>query len=663
MGIPEQSFRQIHLDFHTSEYIEGVGAGFDPDDFADTLKRAHVTSINCFAKCWHGWLYYDSKRFPEWVHPHLARRDLLPAQIEACHERGIRVPIYVGVQMANALAERRADWCQLRADGTLAGGNPLATRHRGPLCLNTGLADMLKELVRELFERMPAVDGFWFDGVNVQDCVCWNCRTEMHAKGIDPSDQAARRRFGWEVMNRWIADMSAFARGFDPQVTLFYNAGHLGPGYRPVADAFTHWEVESIPFQGWGFMHSPSVTRYVRTYGKDVVGMTGKFHTGWGDIHSYKTKAALEFECFQMLALGARCSVGDHLHPTGRIDPVTYELIGSVYEQVEAKEPWCRNARPLCDVAVLTPEALVSAHGTNEPTCIRGATRMLQELGVQFDIVDGESRLEGYRLLVLPDDVRVSPALAERIEAFVGNGGALLASGKSGVAEDRAGFALPALGIRRIGDAPFCPDYLVPEGPIGDGLPPVPHCMYSRAQQVDPEQGTEVLSQAERPYFNAAWPRYAGERSAGERVYPGVTRRGRAIYFAHPVFTIYHERSPLWVKTLVRNALDVLLPEPLLRHDGPSTLIATVSEQRAERRLIVHLLHYIPTRFGAGVDRIEDVIPLHDLRVSIRTQCPVSRVRLVPQGQVIGHGNSGGRIHFTVPCVVGHQIVEIGLAE
>ena len=42
-------YRQIHLDFHTSEAIEGIGADFDPDEFAGTLAKAHVNSITVFA--------------------------------------------------------------------------------------------------------------------------------------------------------------------------------------------------------------------------------------------------------------------------------------------------------------------------------------------------------------------------------------------------------------------------------------------------------------------------------------------------------------------------------------------------------------------------------------------------------------------------------------
>ena len=85
-------YRQVHLDFHTSGLIPDIGAEFDPDEFAETVERAHVDSITCFARCHHGWLYYDSKAMPERIHPHLKRKDLLKDQIEACHKRGTLMP-------------------------------------------------------------------------------------------------------------------------------------------------------------------------------------------------------------------------------------------------------------------------------------------------------------------------------------------------------------------------------------------------------------------------------------------------------------------------------------------------------------------------------------------------------------------------------------------
>ncbi len=83
----ELRFRQIHMDYHTSEHIAGVGAEFDPDEFADTLAKAAVDSVTVFGRCHHGWLYYDSKKFRDRIHPNLAYKHLLRDQIRACHKR------------------------------------------------------------------------------------------------------------------------------------------------------------------------------------------------------------------------------------------------------------------------------------------------------------------------------------------------------------------------------------------------------------------------------------------------------------------------------------------------------------------------------------------------------------------------------------------------
>ena len=70
----ELRFRQIHMDFHTSEKIEDICERFDEEEFADTLEKAHVNSVTCFSRCHHGMLYYDSKKFPELVHPGLKKK-------------------------------------------------------------------------------------------------------------------------------------------------------------------------------------------------------------------------------------------------------------------------------------------------------------------------------------------------------------------------------------------------------------------------------------------------------------------------------------------------------------------------------------------------------------------------------------------------------------
>ncbi|HLH72314.1 MAG TPA: beta-galactosidase, partial [Chloroflexota bacterium] len=147
--------------------------------------------------------------------------------------------------------------------------------------------------------------------------------------------------------------------------------------------------------------------------------------------------------------------------------------------------------------------------------------------------------------------------------------------------------------------------------------------------------------------------------SSGRVGGPGIVQNGRAIYFSHPIFSQYHQNAPRWCKTLLLNALKLLLPEPLLRHSGPSTLFAALNEQAAEHRWILHALHCIPERRGLDFDVIEDVIPLHEVKFSIKTDRPVRSVVAVPQNQSLSFHLANGRVEFILPRLEGHQMVAL----
>ncbi len=653
----ELRFRQVHLDFHTSQHITGIGAAFDPDEFADTLARAHVNSVTCFARCHHGYIYYETQKFPERRHPHL-QRNLLPEMIAACHARGIRMPIYTTIQWDQFTADQHPEWLALGADGKVLGTPPYEAGFYRFLMVNSPYFDFLKEHVREIFELMP-VDGFFFDITqSLDDSSIWT-RNAMLAAGLNPSDPEARFRYGLQVIDTFKLEMTAFVRQFSPDCTIFYNAGHVSPFEKAGLSAYSHLELESLPSGGWGYLHFPLTARYARALGKDILGMTGKFHTSWGDFHSFKNPAALQFECFQMLALGAKCSIGDQLQPYGKICPATYDLIGSVYAQVEKKEPWCAGAAPLTDIGLLNTEEWNREQVSNAAA---GAVMMLQEAGSQFNVLDTRSDFTPYKVLILPDTITLNPELAKKIEAYLAQGGSLIASYHSGLDTAGQDFALPSLGLQRTGEAPFSPDFILPAGEIGRGLPETEHVMYQRGLQVAPQPGTQVLAQTAVPYFNRTWEHFCSHRhtpSSHTTGYRAILRRGRAVYFAHPIFNQYRASAPRWVKTLFLNALDLLLPQPLVRKGGPSTLLVTLHEQPQHQRRVLHLLHYIPERRGLGFDTIEDVIPLYNIPISLRADSPVQSVTLVPDGPSLPFTQSSGRVEFTVPAIHGHQMVEI----
>lgn len=138
-----------------------------------------------------------------------------------------------------------------------------------------------------------------------------------------------------------------------------------------------------------------------------------------------------------------------------------------------------------------------------------------------------------------------------------------------------------------------------------------------------------------------------------------MVRNGNAIYFAHPIFSQYHQNAPRWCKQLLLNALDLLLPNPLVTHQGPSTVLISLNAQAAEKRWIVHLLHYIPERRGEDFDVVEDVIPLYNLSVSLAVPQAVKRVRAVPAGEALDFTTVDARLHVTLPRLEGHQMLEV----
>lgn len=670
-------YREIHLDFHTSEHISGIGADFDPDEFADTLVKARVNSITCFARCHHGWIYYDTTLNPERRHPHLTR-NLLAEQIEACHARGIRVPIYTTVQWDHFTARQHPEWICTDENGRFIGTPPFEAGFYREMNVNSPyVEEFLKPHVREILMTLPT-DGIFFDIVRIVPSTDPYTQERMRAAGLDPANAHHRAQFALDSLNDFKRDMSRFVWSINPQVSIFFNAGHVGTRHRAVVDAYSHWELETLPSGGWGYLHFPVSTRYARTLGIDVLGMTGKFHTSWGDFHSFKNLAALQFEVFQMLAMNAKCMVGDQLPPRGRIEPYVYALIGQVYAEVEQKEPWCHGAKPVTEIAVFTPEEFAGAGAGNLPDAIKGATRMLEEGAHQFDIIDSATDLTPYRVVILPDAIPVDAAFAAKLDAYLAQGGRLIATFESGLNPAKTAFGLDALGVTiasegptdaagnlargRVYDRTDYVEYILPGAAIGHGLPPTEHAMYIRGMDVHARPGAEILADIVPSYFDRTWEHFCSHRhtpSAGKPGNPAVVRNGNAIYFSSPIFTIYQKTAPLWCKRLLLNALDLLLPDPLVRHQGPSTLLVTLNEQSAQQRQVLHLLHYIPERRGEFFDVIEDVIPLYNIRVSVRVPKAVMRVATAPQGAELAFEKDGDRIEFVVPAVHGHQMVEL----
>lgn len=663
-------FRQVHLDFHTSPHIPGIGARFDKARWQDTLQEARVNSITLFSKCHHGWSYHPTGVGR--MHPHLDF-DLLRAQYEACKEIGIAAPVYLSAGVDNLAGEEHPEWREINAEGAFSGWvtSPLQPGFQMMDFFSPYLEHLCAQ-IEEAVRLFPDCDGIFLDIISqAPGCSKWRM-AHMEARGCDAELLEDRQKAADAALERYYQMTTQAAKCLSPDMPIFHNSGHIRRGDRAVLQHFSHLELESLPTGGWGYDHFPMSAKYAVNLGLDFLGMTGKFHTTWGEFGGQKHPNALRYECAAMMAFNAKCSIGDQLHPGGDLDATTYRTIGAAYREVESKEPWCVDARPVSDIGVLSSEA--ENHSHRQCPEDEGATRALLEGHFLFDLVDREMDFSRFKLLILPDDIRVDEELKSRLDAYLSAGGRLLLTGESGLWKDRAEFAFD-LGADYSGPSGFSPDFILPEPAFRAEFLSTPVVMYLRSQRIRVTSG-ESLGQVFDPYFNRTYRHFCSHQHTPFREGPsgfdcGV-RKGAIAYLAHPVFSLYRGYGAVVYREYINRVIASLLgAEATIETNLPSTARVSLNRQEAEKRSVLHLLFANTvsrggsmslsggTVSGAGlnIEIIEELLPLRHTTVVLRGQNPLKRVTLEPSGREISFRQEKGTLEFEVDEFTCHQLV------
>ncbi len=646
--------RQIHLDFHTSPFIGDIGVDFDAAEFARTMKSAHVNSVTVFAKCHHGHLYYNTKHPSR--HPGLKKGfDLLARQVEALHRADIRAPIYISVLCDEYAADEHPEWIAREPDGRPVGAGPLEPGWQ-ILDMASPYQDYLAEQTAEVLKLFKPVDGIFFD-------MCWdqpslnNYAVEaMLRADLNPEIEADRLKYAHELSLQYMKRFFGMVRGSSKNATVYFN-GRPFWRMRDDVPSQTQAEIEALPTGGWGYLYFPKNVRFARTLGMPYMGMTARFHKSWADFGGLKPYPALEYETSQMISLGAVCSIGDQLHPRGTLDKAVYQIIGQAYGRVEAREPWTIGATPVSQIGVFQ---IPAGTRTNEgiSSADEGAARMLMQLKHQFDMIDAQSNFGDYEMIILPDRVALTDDVKRRLHAFVRKGGALLASGFSGVSEDGKSLTLPELPIKPVEVSPFLTTYIRFGKEISTDVPPTDHVMYERGVRVLPASGAIALATVVEPYFDRSWKHFSSHfQTPAEKPsrYAAAVMKNRVAYIAYPIFGAFHNHGNVPFKLLVRNIINLLLPEPLVRVAAPSGAEATILRQK--NRHIVHILHYCPQRRTQKLDLLEEIVPLFDVPLSVKLPSKPTRVYLAPEKMALPFEYLRGRVNLRVPRVEGHAML------
>lgn len=659
-------YRHIHLDFHTSGLIEGLGKDFNKDDFKQALVDGHIDSITLCAKCHHGWMYYPSKEFP--THPHM-KLDLFGEMLQVAKELGLSVEAYLSVGYDEVIALEQSQYLMRKPDQRLDSTADFLTPGYHQFCMNTPYLDRVCSQVEEVLS-LYQVDGIFLDIVGVRSCYCPSCMQEARARNINPLDEKAMATIWEDTYFHYIERIKQSVERVQPGIEIFHNSGHINRGRRDLMDVNSHLELESLPTGGWGYDHFLVSSRFVQHFGKPYLGMTGRFQFGWGDFGGYKHPNGMRYEVSRFLAHGAGCSIGDQMHPYGKLDPGLYRMIGEVYGEVEKKQPWCTQVQAIADIAILSIESAgnYAISGVNDSLMQGspdiGAARILTEGHYLFDVLAREDDFSTYQVLILPDRVHVTADLEQRLLSYLDQGGKLFATGSSACSE--SGDLARRLGIITKGANPSLPNYAAPCFKAGS-LDAGSFVMYQGSQEMEiVDSSCTILANLEESFFNRSLEHFSSHYHTASSLTPkgpGMVHNQGGVCAVWNLFSEYALKGNLAAKYMVLEALRLLVDEPTIITTYPSQVELSLMHQQHQCRYILHVLHGSRVLHGKHMEVVEDCISLPASPISLSVDNQIEEVRLVPQNISIPFSYTKQRLEFTIPPVACHQMVCLTYGE
>ena len=391
------------------------------------------------------------------------------------------------------------------------------------------------------------------------------------------------------------------------------------------------------------------------TFDMPWLGMTGRFQRMWGDFGGLKPQAALEFECFRTQAHGGVNSVGDQLPPRGKLDRAAYRLIGKVYEQVEAAEPFYKGSQPLFDMGILLashPSVPAESSSLSE----EGAVLMLEEAHYHPAVLDDASSLSPYKAVLLPDTTVVTSALYDKLKIYYEGGGNLVLSFRSGF-DETGMWRLDFLPLRFHGLLEMHPTYwrctnaFWPEASESDRV------FYEAGLNVSSDAAETVIERV-LPYFQRSDEHFMSHFQAppvrDAAPYPAALLGERFAYFADPVFRAYRTYGATFYRDVLERVLTRLVGLPFVGA-GLARTILSLPRRRGDD-LILTLLHYVPLRKALEGDVLEEAMSFAGERLRFAERL-TEAVRTVRQYQ--GDGLPGGLSEgYELPPVKGRLLLE-----
>jgi hypothetical protein len=663
------------------------------------LELAHRLNCNAIRYPTYSYVAYFPTQTKLPHHPELGDRDPFRRTVDLFHAAGLKVVAYnplnhpfMDVRAANPLYK---DWMRYDAEG-----RPYVTRHMGWTefyegCLNSPLREEVRARVREVITNYP-VDLMYFDGPyqgmdqRLHYCHCQYCRAAYQkARGKSIPLQSAATT--WEddfeyqqwltqdVVENFMREICEMVRQVRDVPIVYNDTGLLGLDWRSRAYRYVD-----------GFMFEAADTPEEKLFNLRIGQSTGKViwtyissHTEYNRQHlKEKTvrgwySAPVEGERLRLDAAVATAAGAGYCYwglnrlfyqPPEVLDGPMVSGLKSVLEFAAKHEALLRSVAPQPQVGVLTGAQTIQWYkgekfvAENYHNYFYGAFQLMKDLGYDaepfLDFEMTSERLAKYRFTFVPNGVCLSEAQCSMLTKYVEDGGTLLATHLTSVADEfgrlRKDYGLADLfgATLRSPEPVEIPDlYMRPVQPFvtsphySDGIPQDPQVMLFAAD-------AEILAVTyDRGHRRTLGPAIIGRHHG----------KGSVIYIGSGLEAVYEETLNESLRTYVGSLL-----APSLRATRTYELEyrAGLSCQFAASPDVL-LLHLFANTGNIWKKLLvqESFLPIEN--VPVRLRLPKGRTAksasLLWSGVAPAWNVTNGWVELVVPQVHAYEVVRVDL--
>jgi len=449
----ERSYRRLLIDMHTPEWEEDFLAQYNPAQVCSDTAAANVTGAMIYFQSHVGLCYWPTQTGKQ--HAAFRGRDLIAETLQQFSQRNIPVCAYYSVNFNNWAYLEHPDW-QLRPAVKSSTGILPSDRY-GIVCLNN--PDYRNFVFAQIDEMVEAYDidamffdMVWWSGV----CLCDSChelyRRETGAEipqtvdWLNPEwcrfqtlrenwmtefagqmrDRVHRSRPGLQVYHNFALAMSDWTRGvhFDSAMCHDFLGG----------DFYGGREEQLVVSRLMLNLSETRPVEFMTTVAANLI-----------EHENHQRLEAMQLMAYAATACSSAFLLIAAVNPDGSLNPAMYDRVRSVFAGTEVYEPYL-GGNPVEDIAVyFSSESKMNFSENGKPItelpasgsvdyphaqAVMGACSSLQKAHLPFGVITRKQlrQLDRYRVVILPNVLRMSDDEVKAFRDYVGDGGRLYAS-------------------------------------------------------------------------------------------------------------------------------------------------------------------------------------------------------------------------------------------